>query len=81
MYTRMGVTTVYEGHVMDRPLIEAYRLLRQSDLLTVRVLAALEAEYYALPWSVPLTLDEFQARLEEALTLVDRATTCSASTA
>ena len=30
MYARMGVTTAYEGHVMDRPLIEAYRFLRQS---------------------------------------------------
>jgi predicted amidohydrolase YtcJ len=72
MYARMGVTTAYEGHVMDRPLIEAYRFLRQSNLLTMRVLAAPEAEYYALASSVPLTLDEFQARLEDAVTLVDR---------
>jgi len=72
MYARMGVTTGYEGHVMDRALIEAYRFLRQSDLLTMRVLAAPEAEYYALASSVPITLDDFQARLEEAVTLVDR---------
>jgi predicted amidohydrolase YtcJ len=72
MYARMGVTTAYEGHVMDRPLIEAYRFLRQSNLLTMRVLAAPEAEYYALASSVPLTLDEFKARLADAVTLVDR---------
>jgi hypothetical protein len=72
MYARMGVTTGYEGHVMDRPLIEAYRYLRQSDLLTMRVLAAPEAESYALATSVPFTLDDFMARLEEAVTLVDR---------
>jgi hypothetical protein len=71
MYARMGVTTAYEAHVMDRPLIEAYRFLRQSDLLTMRVLAAPEAERYAMPWDAPLTLDEFRARLEEAATLVD----------
>jgi hypothetical protein len=72
MFARMGVTTGYEGHVMDRPLIEAYRFLRQSDLLTMRVLCAPEAEYYALATSLRITLDEFRERLEEAVTLVDR---------
>lgn len=72
MFAKMGVTTGYEAHVMDRPLIEAYRFLRQSDLLTMRVLAAPEAEYYALATSVKITLDEFQERLREAVTLVDR---------
>jgi predicted amidohydrolase YtcJ len=71
MYARMGVTTAYEAHVMDRPLIDAYRFLRQSGLLTMRVLAAPEAERYAMPWDAPLTLDEFRARLEEAVALVD----------
>lgn len=70
-YARMGVTTAYEGHVMDRALIEAYRFLRQSGLLAMRVLAAPEAEYYALASAAAITLDEFQARLEEAVTLVD----------
>jgi len=72
MYARMGVTTGYEGHVMDRPLIEAYRFLRESDLLTMRILAAPEAESYSLATSVPFSFDDFQARLEEAVTLVDR---------
>jgi predicted amidohydrolase YtcJ len=72
MYARMGVTTAYEAHVMERPLIEAYRFLRQSNLLTMRVLAAPEAERYAMAWDTPLTLEELQARLEEAVTLVDR---------
>lgn len=72
MFAQMGVTTGYEAHVMDRPLIEAYRFLRQSDLLTMRVLAAPEAEYYALATSVKITLDEFMDRLREAVTLVDR---------
>ena len=28
-YNALGVTTVYEGHAMDFPLIEAYRWLRR----------------------------------------------------
>lgn len=72
MFAKMGVTTGYEAHVMDRPLIEAYRFLREANLLTMRVLAAPEAEYYALATSVRITLVEFQDRLREAVTLVDR---------
>ena len=72
MYARMGVTTAYEGHVIERPLIEAYRFLRQSGLLTMRVLATPEAERYAMAWDTALTLEELQARLVEAVTLVDR---------
>ncbi len=69
-YNALGVTTVYEGHAMGVPNIEAYRMLRQDDALTVRVLATLEAESYALPWEHALTDDEFRARLDLALALV-----------
>jgi predicted amidohydrolase YtcJ len=71
MFARMGVTTAYEAHAMERPLIEAYRRLREADLLTLRVLAAPEAERYAMAWDTPLTVEELRARLEEATTLVD----------
>jgi predicted amidohydrolase YtcJ len=54
---------------MDVPLIEAYRALRREDGLTVRVLAALEAENYTLPWDAPLDMAEFDARLEQATAL------------
>jgi predicted amidohydrolase YtcJ len=70
-YNALGVTTVYEGHVMEVPLIEAYRMLRDQGRLTVRVLAAPEAEGYALPWDASLPLDEFRARLEQARAMVD----------
>jgi predicted amidohydrolase YtcJ len=70
-YNALGVTAVYEGHAMDVPLIEAYRFLRQEGSLTVRVLAALEAENYSLAWDRPLTDEEFRGRLEQALALVD----------
>lgn len=70
-YNRLGVTTVYEGHVMDATLIGLYRHLRDAGLLTLRVLTAPEADRYAMAWDQPLSEDEFRARLAEARTLVD----------
>jgi predicted amidohydrolase YtcJ len=40
---RLGVTTIYEAHVMDAEQIQAYRTLRVKDKLSCRVLTALEA--------------------------------------
>lgn len=65
-YNRMGVTAVYENHMMDRPLIDAYRELRASNALRVRVMASQEAESYGMPWSKPRTLEDFDRRLEDA---------------
>jgi predicted amidohydrolase YtcJ len=72
-YAAMGVTTAYEGHVMDAALIGFARQLREAGSLTMRMLAAPEAERYAMPWDPPVPdLEEFRARLAEARTLVDR---------
>lgn len=72
-YNRLGVTTVYEGHVMDAALIGLCRQLRDADALTLRILAAPEAERYAMPWDPEVPdLAEFRARLAEAEALVDR---------
>jgi len=68
-YNRLGVTTVYEGHAMGRAEIGAWRMLREQDALTLRVLTTLEAESYGLPWTQPLSMAEFRDRLEEALGL------------
>ena len=68
-YNRLGVTTVYEGHAMGRAEIGAWRMLREQDALTLRVLTTLEAESYGLPWTQPLSMAEFRDRLEEALAL------------
>src|SRR4030095_10919246 len=65
-YNRLGVTTVYEGHAMGQPELFAYRALREAGQLTVRVLTALEAEPYGLPWTHALSMDEFQQNLETA---------------
>ncbi|MGH7055003.1 MAG: amidohydrolase [Stellaceae bacterium] len=65
-YHRLGVTAVYENHMMDRRLIDAYRALRRDDALRLRVLAAQEAESYGMPWSRPRAMPDFIARLEDA---------------
>lgn len=62
-YNRMGVTSVYEGHAMGLPEIGAYQALRQDGQLTLRVLTALESESYGLPWTRPLSMDEFRENL------------------
>jgi predicted amidohydrolase YtcJ len=65
-YNRLGVTTVYEGHAMGPGEIAAWRILREQGALTLRVLTALEAEAYGLPWTHPLTMTEFREHLEAA---------------
>ncbi len=68
----MGVTTVYEAHLMTFSLIEFYRWLRSQDRLTVRVLCAPEAEPSGVPWTDPLQPAEYSGRLERARDLADR---------
>jgi hypothetical protein len=73
-YNAMGVTTVYEGHAMDFPMIELYRWLRSQNRLTLRVLCAPEAEPYGLPWTTQaLHPEAYLNRLDQARDLVDRA--------
>lgn len=69
----MGVTTVYEGHLMAFSLIEMYRWLRTENRLTARVLCSPEAEPYGLPWiERPMEEQEYLQRLERACAFVDR---------
>ncbi len=68
-YNRLGVTTVYEGHAMSEAEIAVYGHLRETRQLTLRVLTALEAEAYGLPWSRPLSDAAFHTNLERALAL------------
>lgn len=71
-FNAMGVTTIYEGHAMDFPLIDAYRFLRQSGHLSMRVLCCPEIEPYGMPWTAPLDDAEFAARLVLARDMVSR---------
>jgi predicted amidohydrolase YtcJ len=72
-YNAMGVTTIYEGHLMGARDLGAYRTLRDENALSLRVLVALEAEPYGLPWTKPLSEEQFQAHLERVLALRDLA--------
>lgn len=65
-YHRMGVTTIYEGHVMGEAEIGLFGALRQMDQLRMRVLTSLEAEQYSMPWQKPGTEEEFLATLARA---------------
>ena len=69
---QLGVTTIYEGHLMAFSLIEVYRWMRNEGRLTTRVLCSPEAETFGVPWSEPpLDLDDYVARLARAEALVD----------
>jgi predicted amidohydrolase YtcJ len=69
----MGVTTVYEGHLMVFELIEMYRWLRAENRLSLRVLCSPEAEPFGIPWAEePLDTQEYLDRLARARDMVDR---------
>ena len=70
-YNALGVTTVYEAHNISPEQIGVYRQLRNQGDLSVRVLLAPEAEIYIYPWNTPLSMDELNANLEQALAMVD----------
>ncbi|MEQ8345026.1 MAG: amidohydrolase family protein [Sneathiellaceae bacterium] len=69
-YNAQGVTTVYEGHNMRDSHIDAYRRLHGEGKLSVRVMAAMEAESYAYPPVRPLTLEAFMSTLQAGLRLM-----------
>jgi predicted amidohydrolase YtcJ len=68
-YNAFGITTIYEGHAMDFPLVEAYRGMRAQNLLNLRVQVAPELEPGALPGDRNKSPDELRATLETALAM------------
>ncbi|WP_432871342.1 amidohydrolase [Microbispora rosea] len=71
-FNALGVTAVYEAHLMTFSLIEFYRSLRDQDQLTLRVLCAPEAEPFGVVWSDPLQPPGYRERLDRARDLTDR---------
>ncbi|GAA4600623.1 amidohydrolase [Actinoallomurus liliacearum] len=71
-FNALGVTTVYEAHLMTFSLVEFYRWLRDQEQLTLRVLCSPEAEPTGVVWSDPLQPAEYRQRLERARDLADR---------
>lgn len=66
-----GVTALYEGHVMDWPLIDVYRLLRGQDELRARVLCTPDGEPHGFPGSFPLSMEDLRRRLDNAVVQQD----------
>ncbi|MGL6201939.1 MAG: amidohydrolase [Lachnospiraceae bacterium] len=58
-----GVTSIFEGHMMDFANIEVYRHHHNEGNLTMRVLCTPDGEPHGLADSVPLTEEELLARL------------------
>ncbi|WP_036510235.1 amidohydrolase [Nocardia aobensis] len=65
-YKRLGITTVYENHQLDREFLDIYRRLRADRALEMRVVASQEAEMYGFAWARPREDDDFYARLSNA---------------
>ncbi|MBE7157170.1 MAG: amidohydrolase family protein, partial [Rhodospirillales bacterium] len=72
-YNARGITTIYEGHMMEPEHIGVYQALRQQGLLTLRVQAAPELECSALPTDRPKTAEQARATLQAALAMRTRA--------
>lgn len=68
-YNRLGVTTVYEAHNMTAEHVRVYRTLRETRELTVRVMAAMEIELYAMPPYQPKTVAQLYEALDTARAL------------
>ncbi|MEV6338810.1 amidohydrolase family protein [Nocardia vinacea] len=68
-YNAMGITSIYEGHAMDFPLIDAYRALHAQGLLTLRVQTAPELEANAFPGDPLLSIEQVRENLEQALAI------------
>ena len=63
-YRSMGVTTVYEAHLMGFNEIGLYQWLRDRGELDIRVVCAPEARPAGVIGARPFTLDEVLARVE-----------------
>jgi hypothetical protein len=67
----LGVTTIYESHIMDPVHVDAYRRLRAAEAMSCRVLTTLEAASQAFdPHNQP-DAAQLGATLDLALSLTD----------
>ncbi|QND72882.1 amidohydrolase [Tardiphaga robiniae] len=66
----MGITGIYENHMMDKRLIDVYRELRKLNQLQMRVVTSQESEALGMPWSRPRSPEDFMARMENAAAAV-----------
>jgi predicted amidohydrolase YtcJ len=68
---KLGITAVYENHMMQKWQIELYRQMRRDGELTMRVATALESDSFGSAWSRPRTLDRFVRGLNDAASSIE----------
>jgi predicted amidohydrolase YtcJ len=68
---RLGITGIFENHMMQKRQIDLYRQIRRDGELTMRVATAQESDSFGSAWSKPRTLDKFMDGLEGAASAID----------
>jgi predicted amidohydrolase YtcJ len=63
---RLGVTGIYENHMMYKHHVDVYRELRRSSELNMRVTVSQESDSFGTAWSRPRKSDELIEGLEDA---------------
>src|SRR5665213_966210 len=69
---RLGVTAIYENHMMLKRDIDVFRQLRNAGELKIRVMAAQETDFFGSAWAQPREEDEFIRGLERAAKAVEQ---------
>jgi predicted amidohydrolase YtcJ len=69
---RLGVTAIYENHMMLKRDIDVFRQLRNAGELKMRVVAAQESDFFGSAWAQPREADEFMRVLERAAEAVEQ---------
>ena len=69
---RLGVTAIYENHMMLKRDIDVFRQLRNAGELKMRVVAAQETDSFGSAWAQPREADEFMRALERAAKAVEQ---------
>jgi predicted amidohydrolase YtcJ len=69
---RLGVTAIYENHMMMKRDIDVFRQLRNAGELKMRVMAAQETDSFGSAWAQPREADEFMRALERAAKAVEQ---------
>jgi predicted amidohydrolase YtcJ len=68
---KLGITAIYENHMMQKRDIDVYRQIRQDGDLTMRVTTAQESDSFGTAWSKPRALDEFRRGLKDAASSIE----------
>jgi predicted amidohydrolase YtcJ len=68
---RLGVTGIYENHMMQRAQIDVYRQLRHAGELMMRVTAAQETDSFGNAWAQAREDDRYLRALERAADAVE----------